>query len=344
MRPYLPAADEVFRLQSGEGPECVFFRTMASDGRSVEPNPNRTRQGIYCFAPSGRRLGSILSNNPAHVAQMIEDATKVWDAMPESARYASGGLEERPEGRIRYEWSYPEDGLVLRITSRDLPREDGSRASDRWNHDHAWFTKDEAVLLCGVRETGAHWQPGHRAEVPRALVERLARFHFVDNVRGQTIAYDADHVREARLDATIVAVEGDTVRLRYTGRAACEGIRGWRSYGANPTAPAPEERRALEVDIRVEATFDRATGSFTQFDGVAIGTRSGATRFNGRRGHPQPTPIGFCLAIANDRPADRVPPAFFQLYGWEASKTRNWASLEPDVPERSESAAGDSSR
>ncbi len=339
MRPYLPAADEVFRLQSGDGPECVFFRTMATDGRHVAPDPHHTRQGIYCFAPSGRRLGSILSNDPKRVAAMIEDATKAWNAMPEADRFTSEAIDERPAGRIRYEWSYPEDGLVLRITSRDLPTDpaaddpDATRASDRWNHDHIWFTKDEAIRLCGVRDTGVDWRAGHRAEVPRALVERLARFHFVDNVCGQTIAYDADHVREARIESTIESIEGDVVRLRYSGHAACEGTRGWRSYGTDPSAPAPSEQRALAVDIRGEATFDRAEGVFTRFEWVAIGTRSGATRYNGRQGRRDPSPIGFYLSIAPDRPADRVPPAFFQLYGWDASAERNWASLEPAAPE-----------
>jgi serine/threonine protein kinase len=47
-------------------------------------------------------------------------------------------------------------------------------------------------------------EPGRTREVPRPLVERLARFHFLDNVRRQTSPFraraieDATSVRSAR--------------------------------------------------------------------------------------------------------------------------------------------------
>src|SRR6185436_13026474 len=45
----------------------------------------------------------------------------------------------------RWRNKYPEDGLVLVVTTRDLPRDgDAASCSSDWNRDFAWFRKDEA--------------------------------------------------------------------------------------------------------------------------------------------------------------------------------------------------------
>ena len=68
---------------------------------------------------------------------------------------------------------YPEDGLVLRVVGRDQKRV-------RWpdsNLDYAWFRKEEAraFLPAKPKKDAQH-------EVPRELVQRLARFHLIDYV------------------------------------------------------------------------------------------------------------------------------------------------------------------
>src|SRR5207249_1375401 len=85
----------------------------------------------------------------------------------------------------RYRREYPEDGLVLKVYTRDLPRETDTRPED-WrrsavNHDHAWFTKAEAASMVPERAS-----VGDRSPVPPAIVRRLARFHLIDNTRGET--------------------------------------------------------------------------------------------------------------------------------------------------------------
>ena len=331
-RGFLPVADEVFRLQSGEGPECVFFRTMASDGKHTEPNPGRTRQGIYAFTPRGRRLGSLNSNNATRVAEMIEAAWQEWQALTPEERLAGPALDPTPPGRIRYEWAYPEDGLVLRTTSRDLP-EETEEPTGRWSHDHAWFTKSEARTFVPDR-----LRVGERRDVPRELVVRLARFHLLDSVRGQTTAYDPGDIREAELEAEIVRVDGSRVDLLFRGKTSAHGTRGWRTWGGRRRDASIEER-SFDTRVFGTATFDADREAFVALDWVAVGERAGRTRFNGRRADTDPGGMGISLVLAPDRPADRVPPAFFQLYGWEASARRNWAALEP-APAETEAAPG----
>ena len=125
---------------------------------------------------------------------------------------------------------FPKGGLVLKVNTRDLPRDPPpqGRWAAAWNQDYAWFTKDEAgQFLPG------EIQPGRTREVPRALVERLARFHFLDNVPRTDFAVFGEAIEDATLTSRVTSVDGDVVSLRLEGRtrAVQKGdwsIRGYR--------------------------------------------------------------------------------------------------------------------
>src|SRR5206468_9301402 len=119
----------------------------------------------------------------------------------------------------RPERFYPKDGLVLYVTSRDLPREapmvKPAKADWRllaWNQDYAWFTKAEARQFLPAKP-----QVGQKQEVPLPVLHRIACAHLVDNVRGQTSPFEESHVKKARLTSEVTAVEGDVVSLRLEG-------------------------------------------------------------------------------------------------------------------------------
>ena len=76
--------------------------------------------------------------------------------------------------------------MILQGAKSDLLSDPPSfdNRGDRWNMDHIWFNKEEALL----------WLPkdqvvGSIQECPELIKERLFRFHFVDNVRGQTLPF-----------------------------------------------------------------------------------------------------------------------------------------------------------
>src|SRR5690606_1228809 len=130
--------------------------------------PTDTRQGTYAFAPSGAFLGSMNSNRPENMVKMLTEALAKWEALPEEDRYP----EKLP---TQWTWAelYPEDGLVLRTYSRDLPRDalelPGDWRAEAWNQDFAWFRKAElAGFLPQKLEAGA------AREVPEKLVQRIA--------------------------------------------------------------------------------------------------------------------------------------------------------------------------
>src|SRR5262249_55128982 len=111
---------------------------------------------------------------------------------------------------------FPEGGLVLNVTARDLPREGGkaipARAGWRetaWNQDFAWFTQAEARQFVPPEA-----KVGKRQDLPVPLLHRLACAHLIDNVRGQTSPFEEREVQKARLRTEVTAADGGVVSLR----------------------------------------------------------------------------------------------------------------------------------
>jgi hypothetical protein len=314
---FVPAADEVGLLQRKQtkGPEAEWFRGVAEQGhyggRTV---PTDTRQGIYAAAPSGVLLASINHNDPRRVAAMLSKALAVWDAMPREQRLPASALEKAPVGRPRWETLYPADGLVLRVHTRDVGRAAAQGDDWRlkaWNLDFAWFRKDEATALVPADD-----KPGARVEVPAPITRRIVRLYLVDDVRGQTPAYEDRAIEKAALSSEVASVDGTRVTLRLLGEARVVAKGTWPIGGfRDMNAPQPQER-GFDGRLLGHATFDRATGRFVAFELLALGSRWGATQYNGRADDLGPAPMGVAFTLAGDAPADRVAPASMWGYGW----------------------------
>jgi hypothetical protein len=309
---FLPIADEVGRLQRGTDPECMLFRTMAEQGHyRGRTQPSSTRQGIYALAPSGAFLASCNTHDPRRVAKMLQDAWQRWEAMPEEARYDAAVLAE-VQSVQRVEDRYPDDGLVLCVTSRDLPRAPGAKEPTgwirhAWNRDHAWFTRAEVRSLIPA-STELH----ARHAWPEALVLRIARCHLVDNVRGQTPAHAREDVRRAQLTAVVTAASGTIVELDLEGAIEIEKRGRWAVRGFADREGPGEQSLGLNLRLAGRMRFDASTERVTSFELAAAGERWGGTQFNNRAGDLDPNPIGFWFELA---PSDaRTPPASIWVY------------------------------
>ncbi len=267
-----------------------------------------TRQGIYVCTPSGEFMVSINSLNPDAVIAALETALRKWQQLPETVRRR--GSAANPMPARRWETSYPNHGLVLVSVNRDLVAEQGDvrRTGDRWNRDHVWFSAEEA----------RSWLPADPIprtihQLPAPLVRRLARFHFVDNVRGQTLPFAAEEVRGSEIQTEVLERRGPLVRLRISGvtKAVAEGP--WL-MGDNDWKPPREIPHSMATRLLGHATYDLGRAVFTEFEVVVVGRWRGWTQHNGRgRGTHEGT-VGFVFTLAEDTPAERVPPAFIDIY------------------------------
>jgi hypothetical protein len=300
---FVPAADASDRIQSKSSKDEDSLLFQKFGGRRTVPS-NRASDGLgqgqYAVAPSGELLASCATPDPKQVAAMMRDGLAKWSKLSREQRL----LPKTPDPAAaelwrKYDKLYPADGLVLRAICRDLPREDvPPHLVGAWNQDFAWFRKAEVrSFLPDDLRVGA------TQEVPRPLVERLARFQLTDFVRALNYAYfPAEAVEKARLTCQVTSVEGDRVGVQFEGETRC--------------ATREPEDRGFDAKLLGRATYDLKAGRFTTFELVAVGSRWGQGNCNLRHDDAGPAPMGVVLTLAGDTPADRIPPAHVGKYGW----------------------------
>jgi len=297
---FVPAADEVYRLQNlqtGTDPECRLFQKFAELGH-YGGRPGTTRQGTYCATPSGVLLASVNSNDPKRIADMLQGALAKWKTLPRDERLLPNDPRKQWGEVKRPERFYPKDGLVLYVTSRDMPREAAkakpAKADWRehaWNQDYAWFTASEAKQLLPKQV-----EVGQKRQLPVPILHRIACAHLVDNVRGQTAPFEENQVKKARLTVEVTAVDGNVVSLRIEGETL--------------TADEGTRKHGLDMRLLGKATYHLTKERFLTFEMVAVGSRWGATQLNSRKGDLEAAPIGILFTLAGNSRCERVAPAF----------------------------------
>ena len=246
-------------LKDAEG--ALFAQILKQAGRGL----GGTSQGNYLFSPDGKLLAFANTADAAHVRRLMEAALRKFD--PAAAPAAETG----PKAALS-QFEPPAGGLVLDVTSKVLGgyEKGGNRAMrDAVGRDHLWLRKDEAEALA-------------RGELPEAVKRRIARFHLLDNTRGEPPPWRPDEVR--RLELTL---QGG----RLSGSVHLETKAGDRGYRADLLGV---------VEVR--------GGRVTRLDLVAKGAFWGEGTFT--RGAPPgcfPFAVAFTLSPGTSA-ADRVLP------------------------------------
>ena len=292
---FVVVADACDRMQkeSCKDEDALLFRKFAKQ-RTIKNGNRGGAQGHYAVTPSGELLAASSSANYKVLLEMMKQGLAKWETLPREKRL----LAKAPDSKAAEKWrrqerQYPNDGLVLRVIARDQKRE-------RWpdsNLDYAWFRKDEARALLPDKP-----KKGAQHTVPRVLVERLARFHLLDNVHALNYTFfPKEAVEKAQLISTVLSVKGDLISLSFKGetRASLE----------------PPKKIGYEPKLLGYATFNLIDQKFISFELLAVGMRWGLGNCN-QRHNPTPALMGIVLTLAGDSQAERLPPAFFSRYGW----------------------------
>ena len=259
---------------------------MADSGHYGKRVRNMSRQGIYVFTPDGTFLASINHLSADSVLKMMKEGLAKWEQLPAAKRNASVVVENP---KHRWEDSYPRDGLVLTVHSRDLPLSHDMNAErlPTWNRDSAWFSKKEAVSMIP-----ADPKVGDKFELPEFFVTRIVRWHLVDFVKGQTEDFKANEIVGSVISAEVLEVDSDSVKVLLTGETNAQVDGGGRG---------------LSTKMLGHAEFDLEGGAFKAFEIVALGKRWGKTRFNDRRRQLDATPIGFAFEMADENATPIIP-------------------------------------
>ncbi len=292
---FVVAADACDRMQKEfcQDEDALLFRKFAKQ-RTLKKGNRGGAQGHYAVAPSGELLAASSSTNPKVLVEMMKQGLAKWATLPREKRL----LPKSPDPKAAENWRrkeklYPHDGLALRVVARDQKRE-------RWpdsNLDYAWFRQGEARAFFSAEPT-----KDAQHEVPRELVQRLARFHLIDNVHALNYTFfPKEAIEKARLTSTVVQVEGDLISLSFEGES--------RSSMVSP------KKIGYAPKLLGRATYNLKDHKFVSFELVAVGLRWGLGSCN-QRHNPAPALMGIVFTLAGDSQAERLPPAFISRYGW----------------------------
>jgi len=268
---FIPVALDQAYQRRQKDTEGEFYRKIA--GQGPRNDFNGTTQGFYIATASGDLLLYNNNRDPAKVRRLMEQKLSAFESS--AASTASVEPIRRRKSDPRYNVSPPDGGLVVRVQAKVL----GGYAptNDRWrkifqnalSRDNLWISESEHRALA-------------KGKVPQSLQKRIARFHLVDNTRGEPPMWKESEIRKLDFELRDGRLRGK-VLLRTE-----DGDRGY------------------DVDF---LGFVKSTGTeITRLDLVARGEFWGEGRFTRRAPKGRfPLAISFTLADGTDL-ADGVPP------------------------------------
>ncbi len=268
---FVPVAIDQAYQRRQQDTEGDFYRKIIS--QSPRSDPNSTTQGFYIATAAGDLLLYNNNREPEKVLRLMKEKLREFDSRPAAA--ANVAPIEDAKLDPRFNVAPPEGGLVLRVHAKIL---DGYEpTTDRWrsifqnatSRDNLWISRSEHEALV-------------RGEVAESLQQRIARYHLVDNTRGEPPMWKPNEIRELSMTLTGGELDG-AVKLATQ--------RGDRGYDAD-----------IKGQIEIEA------GKVIRFEMVCLGEFWGEGTYT--RGAPEgrfPLAITFTLADGSDI-ADQVPP------------------------------------
>lgn len=275
---FVPVAlDQAYQRRQKDA-EGDFYRRIA--GQGPRNNFQGTTQGFYAASAAGDLLFYNNNRDPNKVQRLMEKALSGYQP-PE----AKGIDEGKPDAR--YNPVLPEGGLVVRVHAKVLGGYD--ETDDPWkkifqsalSRDNLWISPEEHRALA-------------EGKLPDSLLRRVARFHLVDNTRGEPPMWKDGEIR--KLDVRLE-------KGKLKGTVHLETDDGKRGYQADLLGSVEtKEGKVARLDIAVKGQF-WGEGPFTR---------------NPPKGK-FPLAIVFTLADGKD-PADRVPPQGSR--GWLAGYLR----------------------
>lgn len=270
---FVPVAiDQAYqrRQQDSEGD---FYRRIA--GQGPRHDFQNTTQGFYIATPSGKLLLYNNNRDPEKLLRLMRKSLAEFQSNSEPPQDIESTDTDVEKVDRRYNPQPPVGGLVLRVRAKVLG---GYEPTDnQWrrifqsalSRDNLWVTAEEHRSLVD-------------GTIADSLAQRIARFHLVDNTRGEPPFWKADEIKSLRLNAEAGRLSGN-IRL-----SNASGDRGF--------------------DAELFGDLEADDGVVSKLDFVVRGQFWGEGRYTG--GAPKgkfPLAIWFTLADGTDV-ADRIPP------------------------------------
>lgn len=286
---FVPVALDVWYEERREDAAGEYFRKVVHQREGLKPD--QTTQGFYAFAPDGTLLQGWNHRGVDRLKQNLAKALDAWKP-PKSAKDAKGENVATPGATTdpRFERKLPEGARVLavraRITEAKWPEiERGDPLAEQWQEivrhatslDHLWLLREEAeALVAGT--------------FPRTLAWRIARFHCIDNTRGEPPSWEPEQVK--RSEATLA-------------RDSAKGANGPSTVDGAFSLATPDG--ALTYDARMGGVVETRDGELTRLDLAIRGDFTGHGEFT-QGAPPGKFTLAIVLSLADEGDHVDVPP------------------------------------
>jgi hypothetical protein len=281
--------------------EGEFFRKVADQGPH-KGFGGSTRQGIYVLTASGRLLGFNNRQDAASVYALLRRGYFSWRRQPPEDRQPGAVTIADPD-RVdgNYHRQAPPGGLVLNVYTRVLDRTPSGElcpgscefpGGHRSARDHLWLTEADWKALIPAEP-----RQGDVLPVPDRVARRIARFHLVDNTRGEPAFWERRQVHAAALKLTVEEAGAKLVRLRIDG-----------SFLLANAADPLRAKRGFDARLLGYIRYDVAKQTISHFDLLAVGNHWGEGPYT-PMARPGRAPLGIAFELSRgEAGADRIPP------------------------------------
>ncbi len=268
---FVPVAiDQAYQRRQKDA-EGEFYRKIA--GQGPRSNFQSTTQGLYIATAQGKLLLYNNNRDPAKVQRLLKEKLNIFQQ--NLAEYSRAVAIKPGKVDARYNVSPPKGGLVVRVRAKVLGGYEPT--TDRWlaifqsalSRDNLWISSAEHQALV-------------QGQIPVSLQKRIARFHLVDNTRGEPPMWREKEIRQLKMTVRGNRIEGQVLLRTDSGE---------RGYQAE-----------LFGELEVKA------GKVVRLDLLARGDFWGDGPYT--RNAPKgrfPLAVSFTLADGTDV-ADRIPP------------------------------------
>ena len=174
--------------------EGNFYRMIA--GQGPRSNFQSTTQGFYIATAAGKLLLYNNNRDPKNLLRLMRERLRECElgAHAFDRDQVKAELRKNANGKrdARYALKPPSGGLVVRVHAKVLggyPKPSSENAAVFQNalaRDNLWITAEEQSTLIAGR-------------FPETLQVRIARFHLVDNTRGEPPMWKPEEIRSLKM-------------------------------------------------------------------------------------------------------------------------------------------------
>ena len=233
---FAPSLTEILKSRDSAGD---FFRKVVNQ----RPEPRHSKQGYYICSPDGTLLKGWMYPRPddGTMKRYLKEVAAAYQPPSEAAPLDRSKVDRNATPLP------PEGGLVFEVAAKlleakwqatNLPRYQMIR--DAIGRDRMWVTKAEVQEIL-------------RGSLPDGFLERMIRFHLVDNTRGVPSLWQPGDLKSLHLK-----LASDTGKLSFEGDLNLEEA-GNRHYDAKVKGTIETKGNAVtRVDVLVRGTYSAA--------------------------------------------------------------------------------------